>query len=77
MSTLIPKAKGQKISYADLIDFPEKVEMIDGNLLFSEREKKAVLLAYTTNFGLEFFVSLLPKESLKELKGLLEKVEID
>ncbi len=73
MSSLIPKMDGQKITYADVEQFPEKIEVFDGDFGFTEREKKALLLVYLTNFGLEFLIDVLPKESLRELKDLLDK----
>ncbi len=73
MSNLIPKTEGQKITYKDLEQFPEKIEVFNGDFGFTESEKKALLLVYITNFGLEFLIDALPKESLKELKDLLDK----
>jgi hypothetical protein len=73
MLNLIPKAEGQKITYKDLEQFPEKIELFNGDFGFTESEKKALLLVYITNFGLEFLIDALPKESLKELKDLLDK----
>ncbi|MFJ7848152.1 hypothetical protein ACIQXR_04745 [Peribacillus sp. NPDC097224] len=41
MGNLIPKAQGQKITYADVESFPEKqTELFDGNFKFMENEKK-------------------------------------
>jgi hypothetical protein len=60
MSNLIPKSKGQKITYANLEDFPVKTELLNGDFWFTESEKKAVLLVYITNFGLEFLIETLP-----------------
>jgi hypothetical protein len=73
MLNLIPKAEGQKITYKDLEQFPEKIELFNGDFGFTESEKKALLLVYITNFGLEFLIETLPRESLKELKDLLDK----
>ena len=75
VSGLIPRAKGAKISFKDIEQFPEKpTELLSGNFLISRDEKKLILLAYTTNFGLEFFVNALPPESIKELKDVLDKM---
>ncbi|MDQ0163969.1 hypothetical protein [Aeribacillus alveayuensis] len=73
MLNLIPKAEGQKITYKDLEQFQEKIELFNGDFGFTESEKKALLLVYITNFGLEFLIETLPRESLKELKDLLDK----
>lgn len=73
MLNLIPKAEGQKITYKDVEQFPEKIELFNGDFGFTESEKKALLLVYITNFGLEFLIETLPRESLKELKDLLDK----
>lgn len=70
MSKLIPKADGQKISYIDLSGLPEKIELSGGKFLFTENEKKNLVLIFLTNFGLRFLVDSLPEESLKELKEL-------
>lgn len=59
--------------YKDLKQFPEKIELFNGDFRFTESEKNALLLACITNFGLEFLIDTLPKESLKELKDLLDK----
>jgi hypothetical protein len=69
VSRLIPRAKGVKISYKDIEQFPDKpTELLSGNFLLSRNENKLILLAYTRNFGLEFFVNAFPPESIKELK---------
>lgn len=74
MTNLIPKRKGQKISYVEIEQFPEKpTELFNGEFIFMESEKRAILLTYLTNFGLEYLVEVLPFESIKELKNLLEK----
>lgn len=78
LSNLVPKAKGQKLTYVDIEHFPEKpTELFSGNFLFTEAEKKALLLAYTVNFGLDFLVGILPNESVKELKDLLNERGVD
>jgi hypothetical protein len=74
MTNLIPRANGQKISYAEIEQFPEKpTELFNGEFIFMESEKRAILLTYLTNFGLEYLVEVLPSESIEELKNLLEK----
>ena len=74
LSNLIPELKGKKLSYSDIELLPEKpTELYSGHFLFTEDEKKALILAYITNFGLEYLIEILPSESLKELKYLLMK----
>lgn len=73
MSNLIPRTERQKITYKDLEQFPEKIELFNGDFGFTESEKKILLLACITNFGLKFLIDTLPNESLKELKDLLDK----
>ncbi|WP_075980109.1 hypothetical protein [Bacillus massilinigeriensis] len=75
MPNLIPKAKGQKITYADIEQFPEKLtELFDGEFIFMESEKRAVLLTYLTSFGLRYLLDILPLESIKELEDLLSEM---
>lgn len=75
MSNLVPRAKGQKITFSDIEPLPEKpTELYSGKFLFTEEEKKALLLVYITSFGLGFLVEILPPESVKELKDLFAKM---
>ncbi|KIN51144.1 MULTISPECIES: hypothetical protein [Bacillaceae] len=77
MSNLVPRANGQKITYAEIEQFPEKpTELFKGEFVFMESEKRAILLTYIANFGLEYLVRVLPSESIKELKGLLMKIDV-
>lgn len=76
MSNLIPRAGGINISFKDIEKFPEKpTELFDGEFIFMDTEKRAILLSYVTNFGLEYLVEILPPESIKELKDLLMKID--
>ncbi|NRD76653.1 hypothetical protein HPT25_04005 [Bacillus sp. BRMEA1] len=77
LEEIIPIAKGQEIDYYTLRGFPEKFEIAKGELLWSEEEKKQVILGVLKNTGLRFFVSILPKDSLSELKKLLPEYDVD
>jgi hypothetical protein len=70
MRDLIPLAHAQKISYQHLNDLPEKLELVEGDFVLSEIEKKALLLAVLTNVGLASLLKILPQESVEELRKL-------
>jgi hypothetical protein len=70
MRDLIPLAHVQKISYQHLNDLPEKLELIAGDFVLSESEKKALLLVVLTNVGLASLLKILPQESVEELRKL-------
>ena len=74
---IIPLAKAQKIDYNTIKRFPERTEIVRGELLWSDEEKKSVILGVLSNTGLEFLVSILPKESLSELKNVLSEYDVD
>jgi hypothetical protein len=71
LSQLIPRSKEQKIRFSDIQGFPEKYELINGKLLWSEEEKKCVINTVLAEIGLSKFVSMLPQQSKKELRQLL------
>lgn len=73
---IIPSKNPQKITYSQYERYtPEKLELLDGNLLWNEQERMNLLLLLIYNVGLESFVQHLPKESISELKSLLESSE--
>lgn len=73
---MIPSKNPQKITYSQYERYtPEKLELLDGNLLWNEQERMNLLLLLIYNVGLESFVQHLPKESISELKSLLESSE--
>ncbi len=70
---IVPSRKPQQVTYSQYERYiPEKVELIKGNLLYSEQERIELLLLLLYNVGLETFIQHLPKESVSELKSLLE-----
>ncbi|WP_163152591.1 hypothetical protein [Anoxybacillus sp. MB8] len=73
---IIPSKNPQKITYSQYKRYtPEKLELLDGNLLWNEQERMNLLLLLLYNVGLESFVQHLPKESRNELKSLLESID--
>lgn len=75
MKKLVPLAKAQKIEYNTILKFPERTEIVRGKLLWSDEEIRSVILGVLTNTGLEFLVSILPKESLNELRNMLSEYD--
>lgn len=70
---IVPFRKPQQITYSQYERYtPEKIELIKGNLLYSEQERIDLLMLLLYNVGLETFIQHLPKESVSELKSLLE-----
>jgi hypothetical protein len=73
---MIPSKNPQKITYSQYERYtPEKLELLDGNLLWNEQERMNLLLLLLYNVGLEALVQHLPKESRNELKSLLESID--
>jgi hypothetical protein len=73
---MIPSKNPQKITYSQYERYtPEKLELLDGNLLWNEQERMNLLLLLLCNVGLEALVQHLPKESRNELKSLLESID--
>jgi hypothetical protein len=73
---IIPSRKPQPVTYSQYERYtPESFELIKGNLLCSEQERINLLLLLLYNVGLESFVQHLPKETISELKSLLESSE--
>jgi hypothetical protein len=68
---LVPLAKGQKIRFSDIQAFPEKTEIINGEPLWSDEEKKAFILGVLTSMGLSYLVSVLPEHSLEQLRYII------
>lgn len=65
---LIPRKEPQKITYQQYEKYaPEKIEMFQNNLFFSETERINTLLLLMQNLDLETIVNFLPKEAKKEL----------
>ncbi|NRD78554.1 hypothetical protein HPT25_14415 [Bacillus sp. BRMEA1] len=71
LEEIIPLAKGQEIDYYTLRGFPEHFEISMGKLMWSEEQEKQVILGVLKSTGLRYLVSILPKESLSELRNLL------
>lgn len=73
---IIPSQKPKTITYSQYERYtPESLELAEGNLLWSEEERINLLLLLLYNTGLEALVQHLPKQSIKELKSLLENNE--
>jgi hypothetical protein len=73
---MIPSKNPQTITYSQYERYtPEKLELINGNLLWSEQERIELLLLLLYNVGLETFLRHLPEETISELKTLLESSE--
>jgi hypothetical protein len=70
---IIPSRKPKTVTYSQYERYtPEKIEFQNGNLLWNEQERMNLLLLLLYNVGLESFVQHLPKETISELKSLLE-----
>jgi hypothetical protein len=73
---IIPSKNPQKITYSQYERYtPERLELLNGNLLWNEQERMNLLLLLLYNVGLEALVQHLPKESISELKSLLGSSE--
>ncbi|MGG1289843.1 hypothetical protein ABE218_00325 [Bacillus smithii] len=73
---MIPSKNPQPITYSQYERYtPEKLELINRNLLGSEQERIELLLLLLYNVGLETFLQHLPEETISELKTLLESSE--
>ncbi|MEW5323798.1 hypothetical protein V2J23_17265 [Geobacillus thermoleovorans] len=73
---MIPSRNPQKITYSQYKRYtPEKLELLNGNLLWNEQERMNLLLMLLYNVGLEALIQHLPKESRNELKFLLESID--
>lgn len=75
---LIPLEKGQEVNYDNFYKFCPyecKVEIFDGQVFGSYKERKNFLLMMLFNIGLEEFVKMLPEKSKAILKELLNNEE--
>lgn len=73
MTELIPGKEPQRLRYGIWSEYtPEKLELIDGEALYGGEQRDRMLLMLVYNTGLEHLVNMLPKESVEELKRLLE-----
>lgn len=70
---IVPAKKPQKITYSQYERYtPEKLELVQGDLLWSDQERIDLLMLLLYNVGLEAFIQHLPPKSISELKSLLE-----
>ncbi|MEC1376493.1 hypothetical protein P9D39_19540 [Heyndrickxia oleronia] len=75
---LIPKREPQKITYKQVQEYvPEKMEMYENNLFFTEGERIKMLLILLQNVGLETMVKNLPIKTRKELEKVMEEIEME
>lgn len=71
---LIPRKEPQKITYQQYQDYtPEKIEMYENNLFFTDKERMDMLLLLMTNVGLESMVEALPLETKIALKKMFNE----
>ncbi|MFC7370761.1 hypothetical protein ACFQPF_03635 [Fictibacillus iocasae] len=75
MSNINPLSKSKKISLSDIERLPERIEIINGDLDWTDDEKQAVISSVLTNVGLDYLVSILSKESIRELKRCLDDIQ--
>jgi len=71
---LIPRLERQEINYDNYYHFVPhelKIEVFDGDLFGTYRERKNFLMMLLYNVGLKEFVKMLPEESKRILKELL------
>ncbi|ESU73438.1 hypothetical protein T260_02445 [Geobacillus thermopakistaniensis] len=70
---IIPSRKPQPVTYSQYERYtPEKLELVQGDLLWSDQERIDLLMLLLYNVGLEAFIQQLPPKSISELKSLLE-----
>lgn len=70
---LVPGREPKAITYQQYQDYtPERIEMYENNLFFSEDERVNMLLLLLQNIGLE----TLPQETRKELIEVVEDIEM-
>ncbi|MCM3567571.1 hypothetical protein [Neobacillus mesonae] len=75
---LKPHREPQKITFDQYKEYtPEKVEMFENNLFFSEDERIKMLLLLMQNVGLETMVKNLPIKTRKELGEIVEEMEME
>jgi hypothetical protein len=73
---IVPAPKAQKITYSQYERYtPEKLELVQGDLLWSEQERINLLLLLLYNVGLETFLQHLPEKTIQELTSLLSSNE--
>lgn len=73
---IVPSREPQQVTYSQYKRYtPEKVELIKGNLLYSEQERINLLLLLLYNVGLEAFLQHLPEKTIQELTSLLSSNE--
>ena len=73
---IVPSREPQQVTYSQYERYtPEKVELIKGNLLYSEQERINLLLLLLYNVGLEAFLQHLPEKTIQELTSLLSSNE--
>ncbi|GMA64128.1 hypothetical protein NZD89_02095 [Alicyclobacillus fastidiosus] len=71
MTELIPRKQGQKIEDGTYLQLFEN--FTNGGLSSAETVKLELLLAVTTDVGLDRLIDVLPEESLAELRLLLSE----
>ena len=73
---IVPAPKAKKIIYSQYERYtPEKLELVQGDLLWSEQERINLLLLLLYNVGLEAFLQHLPEKTIQELTSLLSSNE--
>ncbi|GLH64479.1 MULTISPECIES: hypothetical protein [Bacillaceae] len=73
---IVPAPKAKKITYSQYERYtPEKLELVQGDLLWSEQERINLLLLLLYNVGLEAFLQHLPEKTIQELTSLLSSNE--
>lgn len=69
---IIPRKEPQKVTYEQYQKYtPEKIEVINNNLFFSEQERINMLMLLMLNIGLDTVVQNLPRETVIELRKIL------
>lgn len=74
---LTPRKEPQKITYEQYQEYtPEKIEMYENNVFFTEKERMKMLLLLLQNIGIEAFVRNLLPETRKELIEVVGEIEM-
>ncbi|MCH1626114.1 hypothetical protein [Fredinandcohnia quinoae] len=75
---LVPGREPKAITYQQFQDYtPEKLEMYENNVFFTEKERIRMLTLLLTNVGIKTMLKNLPSESRKELVEVVEEIEIE
>lgn len=75
---LVPGREPKAITYQQFQDYtPEKLEMYENNVFFTEKERIRMLTLLITNVGIKTMLKNLPSKARKELVEVVEEIEIE